>query len=81
MLLTRQIFICQTDHRQEQQHLDEEEYKCGVCGELYKHETEEPQVWIQCDLCEQWLHCSCEHLSAPHQQILTICVKCITSHK
>ena len=45
--------------QKQQQCQDEEKYLCGVCGELYEEETEEPQIWIQCDLCGQWLHCSC----------------------
>ena len=36
--------------QKQQQCQDEEKYLCGVCGELYEEETEEPQIWIQCDL-------------------------------
>lgn len=62
---------------QDEEDENEEECLCGVCGELYEDETDEPQIWIQCDLCGQWLHCSCEQLSAPPPpESSYICVKC-----
>ena len=41
----------------------EQEWFCGDCGHLYEDETEEPGIWIECSLCIQWFHCSCEGLS------------------
>ena len=49
----------------------------GDCGHLYEDETEEPEVWIECSLCSQWFHCSCEGLSfLPPIETNYICLKC-----
>ena len=34
----------------------EEDSFCGKCGKLYQEETDEPQVSIECSLCNQWFH-------------------------
>ena len=55
----------------------EEEWFCGDCGCLYQEETEEPEIWIECSLCSQWFHCSCEGLSCfPPIETDYICLKC-----
>ena len=51
----------------------EQEWFCGDCGHLYEDETEEPEVWIECSLCSQWFHCSCEGLSClPPIEIISV---------
>ena len=37
-------------------------YKCGVCQALYLEETEEEEVWIGCELCDQWFHSVCVNI-------------------
>lgn len=44
---------------------ENEEYFCIICGAMYEEETVEPEVWVECDLCNKWLHCSCAGLSCP----------------
>ena len=33
---------------------------CGVCEKECEEETVEPELWIACDHCNQWFHCTCE---------------------
>lgn len=35
------------------------EYHCTVCGHKFIEETEEPELWIQCDQCDLWVHWDC----------------------
>ena len=37
---------------------------CGQCGKEYEEETDEPELWVACDLCDKWYHARCEHLSS-----------------
>lgn len=32
---------------------------CTVCGQKFVEETEEPELWIQCEKCNAWLHYDC----------------------
>ena len=51
---------------------------CSVYGELYEDETIVPEVWVECDLCQQWMHCSCAGLlSPPPPEENFICVNCV----
>lgn len=55
----------------------EEDSFCGDCGQLYQEETDEPEVWIECGLCNQWFHCTCEGLSSPPPtEAVYICLRC-----
>ena len=38
---------------------------CGGCGKPYVEETEEIEIWICCDLCNQWCCGECENLQSP----------------
>ena len=49
---------------------------CGVCMKEYEEETVEPELWIACDFCNQWFHCTCEGLVEPPQEDTYICSKC-----
>ena len=40
-------------------------YHCGKCGKDYMEETDEPELWIACDLCDHWYCSSCEQLTSP----------------
>ena len=33
---------------------------CGVCGKPWQEQTDKVENWIQCELCELWLHWECE---------------------
>ncbi len=35
------------------------EYYCSVCSQKFLEETEEPELWIQCERCDAWLHWDC----------------------
>ena len=42
---------------------DGNECFCGDCGHTYQEETDEPEVWIECSMCEPWFHAKCEKLT------------------
>ena len=46
---------------------------CGMCRKEYEEETE---LWIACDTCYQWFHCTCEGLTELPQEDTYICFKC-----
>ena len=48
---------------------------CATCGED-DGESELQEVWIWCDLCENWYHLSCEGLRAVPTDDTYICVRC-----
>lgn len=48
----------------------------GSCGMEYVDETDEPEVWVGCDLCEQWYHLSCDNLGEEPKSDQYICRKC-----
>ena len=57
--------------------VSEKDSFCGDCGQLYQEETDEPEVWIECGLCSQWFHCTCEGLSSPPPaEVVYICLQC-----
>jgi len=33
---------------------------CGKCGEEFGESDDSNELWIGCDLCDKWYHCSCE---------------------
>ena len=43
--------------------LDDVTY-CGGCGQEFEDETVEVELWICCDLCNQWRCGACENLSS-----------------
>ena len=47
-----------------QQENDSNSYYCGTCGKEYEDESEAEELWIGCDMCEQWYCGSCEGLKA-----------------
>ena len=51
----------------------EEEY-CGVCGDLYKEETDEVEDWIACDLCNRWFHWHCVNITTEPSSY--VCISC-----
>ena len=76
--LTKQSVPQSTSRHQSTQAKEDKDCFCGVCGRSYEEETEEPEVWIECELCSKWFHCSCENLTSPpsedEQYICTIYV-------
>ena len=32
---------------------------CEICMEEWKEETEEEELWVQCDECTGWFHAKC----------------------
>ena len=44
-----------------------------VTGHAYQ-ETDEPEVWIECSMCEQWFHAKLTCLPQPEDKY--ICLKC-----
>ena len=71
---TKQAVPLSTTEHQAQ---EDKDCFCGVCGKSYEEETEEPEVWIECELCYQWFHCRCENLtSPPSEDEQYICTKC-----
>lgn len=62
---------CQLAKQKQQQ---TERYFCGVCGQEYINETEEPEFWIQCDCCSMWYHWSCVGVEDEPQTFM--CNKC-----
>ena len=49
---------------------------CGTCGKEYRDETDDVEVWIGCDMCEEWYCISCEGLIYPPESDIYICTKC-----
>ena len=49
---------------------------CGGCGKIYVEETEEVEIWICCDLCDQWCCGECENLQTPPLTDTYFCKKC-----
>ena len=49
---------------------------CGGCGKPYVEETEEVEIWICCDLCNQWCCGECENLQSPPTTDYYFCKKC-----
>lgn len=49
---------------------------CGGCGKEYIDETAEVELWICCDLCDQWRCGICEKLSSPPTTDTYLCTKC-----
>ena len=58
------------------QETEPEHVLCGVCGKEYEEETIEPELWIACDHCNLWFHCTCEGLVEPPQDDTYTCSKC-----
>ena len=53
---------------------------CGVCKAQYCDETEETQLWIACDRCNVWYHCSCEEVvHSPVETEEYVCRRCQVS--
>ena len=74
----RQVQQSHSGDEQSQQPSSEGEISqcfCGSCGMEYVDETDKPEVWVGCDLCEQWYHLSCENLEEPKSDQY-ICRKC-----
>lgn len=63
-----------SDHSEEQENNDTEREFCATCGEEYEEESDVQEVWIGCDLCDQWYHISCEGLRSVPEDKLYICV-------
>ena len=49
---------------------------CGGCWKEYEDETVEVELWICCDLCNQWMCGTCECLSLPPTTNTYLCKKC-----
>ena len=49
---------------------------CGTYGEEYGDNSGVIEIWIGCDLCENWYHCSCEGLRKPQSTDIYICNAC-----
>ena len=46
-------------------------------GRAYQEEMEEPELWIECSMCEQWLNATCEKLTClPPPETNYICLQC-----
>ena len=55
---------------------DEISTYCGTCGEEFGESDDVTEIWIACDLCNAWYHCSCEGLRRPPTKGHYICNKC-----
>ena len=53
------------------------QYFCGKCGKEYLEEADEEELWIACDMCENWFCSSCEGLQSPPISNIYICTKCV----
>ena len=49
---------------------------CGKCGKEYMEETDKPELWIACDLCDHWYCGSCEQLTSPPENDTFFCDRC-----
>ena len=51
-------------------------YHCGKCSKEFKEETESPELWIGCDVCDAWYCGVCENILFPPESDLYVCSKC-----
>jgi len=49
---------------------------CGTCEEEFEELSDIVEVWIGCDICEEWYHCLCEGLCVPPTEDCYICNRC-----
>lgn len=49
---------------------------CGVCCEVYAEVTDEPEDWIQCDICLKWFHFVCASVDPKSVPEHFVCVSC-----
>jgi len=47
-----------------------------TCGEEFGESDDSNELWIGCDLCDKWYHCSCEGLYRPPLEELYACNMC-----
>ena len=53
------------------------QYHCGKCGKEYAEESDEEELWIACDMCNNWFCGRCEGLQSPPVTDIYICTKCV----
>ena len=51
---------------------------CGICGNAWENETEESEVWVECNSCNQWYHAICtgmedEEINSIDDYICDVC--------
>lgn len=51
-------------------------YHCGKCGKEFIDETDQPELWIGCDMCDRWYCSTCEGLNSPPDVNTYICSMC-----
>ena len=56
---------------------DEAVVICGICMEEWTEETEEEEMWIACEICNDWFHASCTDIDQEHaSNIDYVCSQC-----
>ena len=51
-------------------------YCCGVCGGIYKEETDEAEFWVGCDNCDNWYHGVCISIEPESEPDKYFCSSC-----
>ena len=54
---------------------DDEEYICPECQGVYSEETEDSEVWIEYESCEQWYHLECAGVQEDDDFICQLCTQ------
>jgi len=68
--------IASSSHHAIDQNPAESSTCCGTCGEEFEESDDVIEVWIGCDICDGWYHCSCEGLHAPPTEDYYVCNRC-----
>ena len=69
------MYMDNTDSIEYQENDVTERTYCVTCSEEYE-ESDLQEVWIGCDLCNQWYHLSGEGLRSVPEDEIYICVRC-----
>ncbi len=63
-------------NKRQAKHAGDTEYKCGLCGAVYEDETEEEELWIECESCTQWFHAECSGVDPDSVPDAFVCSAC-----
>ena len=53
------------------------QYQCRKCGKEYAEESDKEELWIACDMCDNWFCGRCEGLQSPPVTDIYSCTKCV----